>query len=153
MKCKFNGCRRKKGLVEGLCHFHTGCDLQTTSANKFSLSNHASSKGVTNEDLMALINEKFDGLNVIIQQLQTENLKLSNHMYELEEHVDNLNKENSVLRSAINKRFIAHDALNQHGRHVNMRLINIPEVKKEDCTNWCKFAQESKAVADGLPGL
>ena len=127
MKCKFNGCKRKKGLVEGLCQIHTGRDLQTASANNNALSNHASSRGVTYEDLRTLINEKFDGLSEIIKQLQTENLQLSNHVYELEEHADKLAKENSNLKSAVNKRFIAHDALNQYGRHVNAKLINILE--------------------------
>ena len=137
MRCKFNGCNRKRGLVEGYCRIHLGRDLLSASSNN-AVKTHSSNKGVTNEDLMALINEKFDGLNAIVQQLQTENLQLSNQVYELEDNIEKLASENSDLKTALNKRFFAEDALNQYGRHVNARVINIPEVKlgpkeKEDC--------------------
>ena len=138
MHCKFKGCNRKRGIVEGYCRIHHGRELLSANEDTTPKSHSNSRGGVTNEDLKALINEKFDGLNAIVQQLQTENLQLSNQVYELEENVDKLTTENSDLRCAINKHFIAQDALNQHGRHVNGRFLNIPEVKlakgeKEDC--------------------
>ena len=136
-KCNFAGCIRTRSLVNGYCRTHTGRRLLQTA--KTSAKEVVSSGAVTNEDLKKLITERFDDLHAIVHQLQTENLQLSNQVFELEENVDKLTNENGDLRKAFNEQFFAHDALNQHGRHINGRFINIPEPKlargeKEDCS-------------------
>ena len=138
MVCKFKDCKRKRGLTDGYCKIHVGRGQLKPSTDDVALNEQSTtSKRVTNEDLKDLIHEKFDSLNAIIQQLQAENVELCNQVDELEGDVIKLTKENADLKSAVNKRYIAHDALNQHGRHVNARFLNIAESTsnvKEDCT-------------------
>ena len=135
MKCKFVGCIRSRGIVEGFCRTHAGRDLLPAPARS---TQEGSGQKKTIEDLYSLINTKFDGLSAIVQQLQTENLQLSNQVFELEENLEKVSSENQDLKCKLNQQFFSHDALNQHGRHVNARFLNIdepelPEGVKEDC--------------------
>ena len=129
MKCKFAGCIGSRGIVSGYCRTHAGRDLLPAPSSTTQEGSGGQKKTI--EDLYCLINTKFDGLNAIVQQLQTENLQLSNQVFEL-------STENQDLKAKFNRQFYAHDALNQHGRHVNARFLNIVEPtlaqgEKEDC--------------------
>ena len=137
MKCKFAGCIRTRSIRNGYCRTHTGRGSLETIPTPAGA--NSSNGAVTNEDLKKLISDKFDQLQAIVHQLQTENLQLSNQVFELEESMDKMKSENGDLKKAFNKQFFAHDALNQHGRHVNARIINVTEPNlargvKEDCS-------------------
>ena len=155
-KCKFSGCSRRSNLTNGFCPIHKGREQSTPTKGANALNERSSNNAVTNADLKALINEKFDSLNAIIQQLQTENLQLSNQVGELEEKVVTLSTENGDLRSAINKQYIARDALNQYGRHVNSRFLNIDEADgnaKEDCAKHVMDVAEKMGVSLSLDDI
>ena len=116
---------------------HAGRNVTKTVVNAAKNTNTGKEE-VSNKDLQRLINEKFDSLTALVQQLQNENLQLSNQVHELEDNVEKLSSENNTLKSVVNKQFLAHDALNQYGRHKNERFINIAEPvlargEKEDC--------------------
>ena len=135
--CKYDGCIGRRGLVNGYCSIHAGHHV-TTAVVDTAKNTSSSREEVSNKDLQVLINDKFDTLTTLVKQLQNENLQLSNQVHMLEDNVEKLSSENDTLKSVINTRFFAHDALNQYGRHSNARVINITEPKlargeKEDC--------------------
>ena len=147
MECSCVGCIVNLGIVDGYCRVHRGrANMSTTSSvcgiDSNNKSNSSAATQDVNDDIVLLRNE-IETLKGTIKQMRKENLQLSNQVFLLDYTVADMQKESHRIKCEINTKFLAHDALNQYGRHENLRIYNIPEPdleenEEEDCTKYIK---------------
>ena len=140
-KCSYDGCKSKRGIVNGYCrvhHWHSDPPSSPTNQN------------IKNKEL----NKQLEAMMITIKGLQRETLELNNQLSvqgdqnkELKDENLALKKENGDLKQRINLNFLAADKQNQHGRLENVRIRNYPEVaeRKKDHKQAVKAVTESAA--------
>lgn len=156
--CKYKGCTQKRGIHDGFCRTHSSYRSNQLYSRK-SPTKGSTSK-VTNEAETATMNglrndiqelhAKMDQYLDEIKHLKSANLSMSNQMGEMEEMIGSLKKENTALKAKSNVRFFKHDALNQYGRHENLRIYNIPEAAEgvsENCIQHVKDVAQKLDIA------
>ena len=127
MRCKYSGCNRKNGIVNGRCRTH----VSSTNPLSPPTSPNNSVKNVA-------IQKSLEEMRTTILQLQQENLALNEQVGELQEsHATQKNinsmllEENGFLRAKINATNYHADSLEQYTRRENIKLVDEEEKENE----------------------
>ena len=159
--CKVTSCNAHRGIIEGYCRTHSSyranqlkkapvpSQTPPSSASNRARNASASSTDVATKNDILGLHTKLDAYLEEIKHLKSANLSLSNQVVELEDAMadlqkekEELKKENKDLKAKSNVRFYKHDALNQYGRHENLRIYNIKEAAQGQSENCIQLVKD-----------
>lgn len=134
MQCAFESCTARNGILDGYCRTHRKRGVGNKSPA--STSTTTSTSSAVHPDLQAWMERMETKMDNMLSTLQFEVTQLNNQVDELKTENSELKTEIKNIKVRQNVQFFAADAHNQHGRHENFRIYNIPEVA-EGATENC----------------